>query len=312
VATVAVDNRFGKVVVEAAADGYGWTWDLKCWASTQADAERLADVIALEVVEDGGGGRWTLKLPEPPVPELRGVESELTLRVPASAAVDVRHGFGTARVHGLGGRVELDCEHAEVALEDLGGALDAETSFGALRAQRIAGGKLRNKHGAIIAAGVAGALDAETSFGPLEASEVGGELRASNEHGSIKATGVKGRVEARTSFGRLDVEGDSPEVVCHNQHGAIALRLASGALRSVEARTSFAGIEVSVPAGAEARIEAETSFGKVESDLHPGSVAQDGLTSRLRDGPAGAPLRLQLRSEHGDIRITGEKSTREL
>jgi DUF4097 and DUF4098 domain-containing protein YvlB len=332
-----VDNQFGDVRISVADDSPRWTWDLTCWAKTQEIAQGFTEQIQLRVDEQGDASVWTLLLPEPPTPELRGVESNLTVAVPAAVRVEVANRFGNTDVRDVKGGTHARCQHGKLELTGLAGKIDAETSFAELRAEGISGGRLVNQHGSIRAVDVSGNLEAKTQFsgveirgvsgklnvdnahgavtaqkvtGPVKITssfadigveDVGGEVILHNEHGAISGRQLRGNARVETAFAAIDLEVACPELVCKNQHGAITLNLIrSGSLRLVDAETSFGNLHVNVADSPEPKIQAHTSFGKVSSDF-PVFTMETGADN-FRDLDPRKP-RITLKNEHGDIRV---------
>ncbi len=334
--SLTVDNHFGDVRIEVADGSPQWSWDLTCWANTRQRAEGFTEQIKLQIDEEGDRSSWTLILPKPPVPELRGVESNLTLAVPATVRVEVVNRFGNTEIRNVQGGTRARCRHGKLQLTGLGGQIDAETSFAALGAEGISGGKLVNQHGSIAAANVAGDLEARTRYGGVEIRGVSGKLKVHNAHGKVIAEGVAASAEIRTSFadirvedvdgevvldnqhgnisgrrlrgnarvqtafGAIDLDVNCPELVCKNRHGAIKLNLAGPDVRSVDAETSFGNISVNVPESLQPKIQAQTSYGKVRSDF-PVFAMETGVDN-FRNLDPGV-LRMTLKNEHGDIRV---------
>ncbi|MBN2473934.1 MAG: DUF4097 family beta strand repeat protein [Pirellulales bacterium] len=333
---ILLTHQFGDIRIEATDDGPSWSWDLTCWASTQETAEHFAKQIQMQTDQQAGEGGWTLVLPEPPVPELRGVESNLTLHVPATVDVEVSNGFGQTEIVGVRGGTLVRCRHGKLHLANLGGELDAATSFASLSAEQIPGGKLANQHGSIRATDVGGDLHVESEFKDIEVRRVSGSLVARNAHGKITAEGVEQGADVRTSFnsielgevegevlvrnrhgdifasdlhGNVDLENeygdvelviDAGEVRCRNRFGRVTLSLTGSQPAVVRAETAFDDIQVNVFGAAEPKIEARTKYGRIQSQ-YPVYTLDTG--SDNFEGLPADTTRLTLVNKHGDIRI---------
>ncbi|MFN0058170.1 MAG: hypothetical protein ACKVX7_06900 [Planctomycetota bacterium] len=333
ISELSVENRNGKVLVEALAEDQpaSWEWTFSVWGETPEVAEALLAEVMLAGEETESRGLLRLKLPEDRKSDLRGLESNITLRVPASLAIKIRNRFGPTEVRGLIFSTHIKAAHGAIDAEDLSGAVFLETSFASLTARRIHNATVRNAHGAIHIVGVDGDLDARTTFAPLEAEDVSGNLTARNEHGEIKVSRVggdadletsfngivaleiagdaklngehgsiqgarlHGRTTARNSFGDVTLESDGSELTCRNEHGDVAIELMRADFQMVKADTKFGSIKVALPPHAEPAIAARASFGRVRSALPYLERNESGLT--------GKPL-LELAVEHGDIRIS--------
>lgn len=300
-----IRHRFGAVTVVSAEGKPGWKWELRCRAETQARAERFAEEeVKLAFKTEGETLTLLLELPPAPAPELKGLDSRLTLMVPKAVAVELTNGFGPTRVSAVTGGVELASEYGAVELDHIGGPLKARTSFARLRARSLGGeARLTNEHGAIDVSGVAGALIAETSFGALTAREVKGGARLINEHGAIQAGAIQGRLEAQTSFGPITLDGAlCREIKARNEHGAISLSIGDAA-RAVDAATNFGVLELTGLGQRPCRFRAETSFGALTPP--PGLAVTGNSFTKKCQGDTGeaAELTITLANEHGAITV---------
>lgn len=334
--SVRIDHQFGRVHIAVADGDPHWSWELTCWAESQETALEFTDRITLQVDQAADNGSWVLNLPPAPVPELRGVESNLTLAVPATTRVEVVNRFGGTAIHNVTGGTHARCQHGDLELVGLAGNIDAETSFAALRAEGISGGRLVNRHGSLSALDTSGDLKVEsrhgdveilcvlgsvtvdnahgqvtveqvagpatitTSFAAIFVDDIGGNAILRNDHGDISGRQLAGNTQVQTAFGEIDLDVACPELVCKNRHGRITLNLVGSDVRSIDAETSFGDLSVTVPAAYNPRIQADTSFGEVISEIPLGAEAT--TAEKPLDGQAGQ-LRVTLKNEHGDIRV---------
>jgi DUF4097 and DUF4098 domain-containing protein YvlB len=331
-----VDNQFGRVRITATDGDPTWSWDLQCWSETSETAQSFVDQIMLQVDQEQGNQSWTLILPKPPVPKLRGVESNLLLNVPATVHIEVANQFGDTEILNVQGGTRARCRHSELRLVGVAGEIDAKTSFASLKAEQISGGKLANQHGSISVVDVGGDLEAKTghdnieirhvtgeltvenshgsviaedisgpatittSFDDIRVDDIGGDVLLRNAHGDIRADAIQGDADIENEFGMIDLTTNSPEIECKNRHGTIKLNIVERGVYSVRAETSFANLEINVPASLQPKIQTHTSFGKVKSDfpvfdMDTGAANFQNLSSR--------ELRMTLMNEHGDIRV---------
>lgn len=336
VKNIAVDNAYGKVRVEVTDGTPGWSWELTCWANTLRKAEYFAREIEMRVDQRPDRSSWTLVIPGRQPRQLRGLESNLTLIVPASVKVNVRNQHGDTEILGVQGETRARCQYSRIRLSDLAGNVDVETSHATITAERIPGARLVNRHGSITATGVEGDLQAITEHGQVVVHRVAGELRVNSQHGKVVASEIAGNAEIQTSYaeiqledadgdtvlrnlhGRIsgrrlrgnvdalnqyegiDLDVDGPEVVCKNRNGGIKLHLASPNLRSVRAETSHADLEVNVSESLSPKIQAQTNHGTVKSDFPV--FAMGTGTNNFRDLDPGVP-RLTLKDDYGRILI---------
>ncbi len=336
VENIGVDNQYGKVRIEVTDGTPGWSWELTCWANTVELAEVFTQKIEMRVDQRSGRSSWTLGIPGRPSRRLRGVESKLTLKVPAAVKINVRNCYGESEILGVQGGTHARCQHGKLQLSDLAGDIDAETSYAPLTAERIPGAKLANRHGSITATDVEGALEGRTTHGEVSVSRAAGGVKVHNQHGSVVASEIAGPVEIEGYYadielddlaantrvrnhhgkitgkrlrGNLDVQTDydtikldvnCAKVVCKNWHGKVELHLSDPNLRLVRAENSYADLELNVAESLSPKIEAQTTHGSVKSDL---PVYAMGTGTDNFQGLDESVPRITLKNQYGSIRI---------
>lgn len=264
-----VQHGFGVVVIEGTEDSPSWSWELTTWATGLQTAERYLDLVELHITDEGGESRWELEIPESAKEELRGVRSNLTLRVPAGVEVEVENSFGETELRRLDGDVRVRSDYGGLTLADLGGPVEARAEFGGLTADGLSG-----------------------------------DCRLATAYGAMKVTRLTSpSVTIESSFGDVSLEGEPLEVSCHNQYGATKLVLAHPGTRSVEAESHFGDLVVEIPAGSRPRVQAQASFGSVDSDVGFSDSWEGPVGARASSSPEGASLTLDLRASYGDIRV---------
>jgi hypothetical protein len=218
-----------------------------------------------------------------------------------NGSLDAETSFASLKAHEVNGRAVLNNQNGSIDAAIIHGPLNARTSFATLTASDIGGAaRLRDQNGHVEARAVAGGADVETSFDSLSVDGVQGDASLVNQNGSLEARAVTGRVDARTSFSSMHIEGAGPEFICHNQNGSIHLRATSPALKRVEANTSFAPLELHLPAGVNPVISARTSFADVDSDF-PVMMKPRGENPFAEATPG--TLLVSLQNENGKINV---------
>jgi DUF4097 and DUF4098 domain-containing protein YvlB len=333
-ALVDVVNRFGKVRVVGTDEPTGnWSWALTVHAASEENAQRAVGLARCPA--DLLGERFRIAVS---LPDSRGdwaYESELEVRVPKAMAAQVENHFGRIEVGDLTGNVQVSGQNGAVELRNIGGAVNASTSFAPMSATKIGAAVLKNQNGKIEVADVRGALEAATSFAPMTARNIAGSAHLRNQNGSVELDGaasaevrtsfagltvnqvagsatvanqngrvvvtkVGGALDAKTSFAPMEISGDGPSFVCHNQNGAIRLDVASGSVSNIAATTSFAAIDVRLPAGLKPAIQARTQFAEIESDFPV--MMKPKSNDPFADVADGTP-RIRLDTQNGPIRI---------
>jgi hypothetical protein len=215
--------------------------------------------------------------------------------------LEAQTSFGSLVAKEIRGAATLHDQNGSIEAMGIGGQLDAGTSFGPLIASDIGGAALlRDQNGNIKINKVTGDVDIETSFASLRVEEIGGDAILMNQNGSVVASGVTGSVKASTSFAAMDITAGGSKFVCRNQNGSIRLHPTSVGLSNIEAQTSFAMLEVRLPAAVKPAIEARTTFADVESDF-PVLMKPRGENPFADVTPDMA--RISLENQNGKIRV---------
>lgn len=312
--SVEIDNAFGGVRVES-----GETGEIRLalrtvvFLPTEEQARSFASQVELRT-EDLGS---TVKVATNRRAVARdraevGFETHLELVVPPDTAVRVRN------------------EHGAVTVVDVASA-DVESSYEALRVERIAGGvKLRSRHGDILVSAVQGSLslhsrhgnveledvvgpstlevergnvtgtrlgttELELSSGNLTAEQLSGDLRVKATHARIFASDVTGDADVATSYRDVDLRRVGGEARVKADRGRVHLEAVAGAARAV---TSYDSVSLNDMAGP---VEVEVSHGGVEAEgLMAGasikSAGDDVLITRFK-GP------LVVEARRGDVEL---------
>ena len=271
VTNVRIRNQFGTVTIDQAPEGQSpsWTWKGKVWSPTQEQADEFAQQLVVEVKTEGDTQTWTLLMPEA-VPELKGVESNLQLRIGSNVAVDLVN------------------KHGDSLISNISNDVEAASSFGDVVVNSVEGNvTVNSKHSDVAVKEVSGKADLETSFGKLMASNVVGDAELNNSHGDIEAM-VAGKVIAKTSFGNAMIEADSAEVKVTNSHGDVTLTVKNPEFSDVNVKTKFGKITLKLPEGVSPKVEMDTSFGDEDSEFGNDKSSQQHV---------------KLDNSHGDIQI---------
>ncbi len=311
--SLVVDNRFGDVTITATKEAFGWDWELTCWSDTAEIAKQYTESIKLEATFKDGQQTLKLVLPKPPLDDLRGIKSNLIVRVPAKARLELENAHGASKIDGIAGGTKARCRHGKLELLNLAGTIDAATEHGDLTARDIEGGTLANKHGDITATNVDGNLtvstehgemqlnsvNASNKFGQLSANNVTGEFRARNEHGKLVADGILGAIDAETSFAKLEINNAGSNAKLRNEHGNINVRGAKG---NVDVRTSFGHVDLETPSK---QFVCRNEHGKIrivatnaELQLIDAKTSFDDIQIQI---PPSTKPTIEAGTKHGDI-----------
>jgi len=201
-----------------------------------------------------------------------GEPSELRVRVPAGASVNVDAVSATVEVGGVRGRrLEVDSVSGNVVVRDA-------------------------RPGEARLASVSGDLEAALDTQDLRAETVSGDIGLRGRIG--------GRVQIESVSGDVDVEADMLERLVFSSvsgDARLALALASGG--SVQAETLSGRLELVLPAATSARLQVESFSGRISSPVGEVKTEKYGPGSRLETRLGAGEGEIRAESFSGNVRI---------
>lgn len=225
---------------------------------------------------------------------------DFVIYVPEGVNAQIDSSFGDINVLGITKDLNIDNQHGDITVRDIGGRVVVRNSFGDIEIDNIAGElQADNQHGDIEAKIVKGNARVETSFGEIQVTDIDGELISKNNYGKINAKNIKGDAQIRTSFGDIDVSYVDGNTIINDNNGSIdALELKG----NVEIKNSFGKISYKSSNTEDADIYAKTSFGDIETDL-PINLNK-AINDQTAQGKTGSgKYRIQLITNNGEIDI---------
>lgn len=223
----------------------------------------------------------------------------------AGSDVYVKTTFGEVSLEQISGGTEVEDSNGGISVKDIKGKAIFNTSFGSIDASGLPKGvRATTGNGRISLNDVGGDTYAKTSFGAVDIRRVNGNLIIENANGPVTASGVKGDASARTSFGSVTLDDVGGTITVDNQNGTVTVSAArtSPGCRNVSLKTSFAPMQVRLPADAGYEVNARTSFGHITSDLPvtaTGTLGGDSLNGKIGNGGCT----LSLTNANGNIEI---------
>lgn len=329
--TVEVENYDGSLTVSGASgNSLQWSQQLKVRGRNDTEVQELAKELTCRMESAGDRLKLIVSPPNGNVPV--SFESDLVVVVPPGVTVKTRNHYGASTITRLSGPVDAAGESGSVDISEIQGEVHAQTCYAALDVRHTGPAALNNQSGSINASEIDGPLSAETSYAQLvvrnvngtvtlrdqsgsisvehagtadiqtsyaslRVVDINGDATLTDQSGSVTVDRVTGKVRAETSYAAMDISGGGKEFVCIDQSGSIRVHAGSPALTRLDARTSYAPLEVWLPGAADhASIRAHTSYASVESDF---PLVADGA------GDTGPP-RVTLENQSGKIRVTRE------
>lgn len=271
VKSIEIKNKFGDVDVAHSTGESNWTWDGKSWATDKSDADEFVSQLEMNVVQDGDKQNWTIVLPDRNR-KLRGVKSNLTIRIPSQVSVEVDNEHGKVSAHGLSGSTTINNEHGSIKAT----ALTGETA-------------IKNQHGQIVADNLSGAANLDCEHGDIKIDGSSESLSIQCEHGNVNVKNSSSDITTVTEHGKTTIESSGANVKCNAEHGDVKITLNNAEFQSIVADAEHSDVEISLPASAQPRVDLAVDHGKANSDFQ---------SSENKNAP-----RIKVKTEHGDIRI---------
>lgn len=309
---VEVDNAFGNVRLGPGAEGQVLV-KLRSvvFLEDEQAARAFAARVRLTATRDGerlvlGTNRSEFQSGDV------GLETHLSVEVPAGAAVQVRNEHGALDVGGVAA-ARLESAFGDVSLARIAGPAEVVARHGDVEAEQVRGAlALTQRHGDATLHDVAGALRVELQHGEARAEGVGGisgrlqhanlkaetvrgDLELSGEHAGVEAREVTGDARVATSYRRIAVARVSGQARLTTSHGGVLAEEVGGPLH---AESSYEDVTV---AGIGGPVQLKVEHGGVSARrLEAGGRIQAAGDDVTVEGFAG-PLEIDAR--RGDVRL---------
>jgi len=239
------------------------------WSNAQVEITGTlgADVEELEITGDESELRIDVKAPKHP----EWLETDLVLRIPVAASIEVETVSATVEVEGLTGSVDLESVSGWVKTSGRPSGLSVETVSGDIT---VAESAPRTD-----LASVSGSIKVDLATGRLDAESVSGAIRV--ENGSLESASFE------TVSGDISYAGDIVG------RGSYDFESMSG------------GVTVLVPSGVSAQFDITTFSGSIDNDIGPEAERASKYTPEkelsFSTGSGGA--RVSIESFSGSIKI---------
>jgi len=239
------------------------------WSNAQVEITGTlgADVEELEITGDESELRIDVKAPKHP----EWLETDLVLRIPVAASIEVETVSATVEVESLTGSVDLESVSGWVKTSGRPSELSVETVSGDIT---VAESAPRTD-----LASVSGSIKVDLATGRLDAESVSGAIRV--ENGSLESASFE------TVSGDISYAGDIVG------RGSYDFESMSG------------GVTVLVPSGVSAQFDITTFSGSIDNDIGPEAERASKYTPEkelsFSTGSGGA--RVSIESFSGSIKI---------
>jgi DUF4097 and DUF4098 domain-containing protein YvlB len=288
-AVLDLEADFGDVTVTGSSgDEVEVVARLRLWGADEEDARRQVDV---QMIQEGN--RITVRVERPEYvyafASTKGSRVDFEVRVPSETSL------------------QLVTSSGDLAVSDVTGTVELETSFGTIRAEEVDGRvSARSSSGDVTLVGLsdAGDLVVKTDFGDLVLRDVTADsLTAHSSSGEIQVeeTALDGALDLETDFGDVTAVGvRATSYRLAASSGSLTLDGCSGPL---DLKTDFGDIEVRN--GAQVQLTLETSSGEIRFSGSLHTQGEHRVESDFGDVrlvlPADAAFDLDAETDFGSI-----------
>jgi len=295
-------------------------------AMSKQDAERAADGLAIELVQDGETVFVRVKGSRANSDDFF-VSSDLEISVPANARIDAHGRRGDFDVNDVQGDVDVDSDNAGVRLENVGGnvRIDVRASD-IIRAARIGGGvdlkgsghdvELESVAGQVV---VGGAYSGDLQFraiakpvrfeggiksrGPAEwrVESCPGQIRMSR--GNLSLENVAGPVVVNAKSKDVQVAGFTQGLDLHVDRGDLEIRADVLPVPRMTVSTNSGDVELTLPENGKFSLRASVDKGQLENQFGEILHVQEQGRGGTITGDVGNGAEVNLRANRGSLRV---------
>ncbi len=238
--------------------------------------------------------------------------------VKARATADIQHGHLTAnqvgglsvtasqgdvRVEDCRGDLDVNAQHGDVSAKQVAGRVEVTTSFGDVELERLSGEvRAKAQNGEVSVVEAQGPVFAETSFDDVKLRQVAGAAEVTVSHGGVSAEDIGGDLRVKASGNDVDLNQVRGAIEVEVERGSVTLVPGIPLTKAVSVKTTFGGIELTVPAGSRIDLEVSSLRGEVEVAVPGFTIAESG-SGRFRGQLGGGGSLVKLTSDNGDVRV---------
>ncbi len=318
--TFAMEHKFGDVHIHGEnGREVRISATIRTQASTQAEADKNADQIKIEVTQDAQGikvrtvypdeNKWSIRVGKGP-----SYSVDYDIAVPGDAKIWLRNNFGNVEIRSVHGWAEVENGHGKLEVRD-SGASKLTNSFGAVEVNGVDGNlTVVNNNGEVTVSTVKGSVDLKDRFAAITVSNVQGPVTVSGGNGAVEITDA-GTSTVSNSFGSVNMRNIHGDLTVNNNNGAIDANMVSGSatMNGSFGAITFTNVNGHVkctssngkvkggPVGEDVYVK--TSFGEVQLDQVGGSIEVDDSNGgiNVKDVKGHATLN----TSFGSIEATG-------
>ena len=314
--SLTIDNPHGDITVNGTStDGQvHLTLHKQVYSSSDDDAETKASEIRPQIETSG-------KQLSIAIPSRSGATADLTVTVPATAALTINANHGDVNVSGIHAAVNVTANHGDMTLSEIGGPVVAHGNHNgsSFSAHRIAGPVTVEGHAQDLTlsdiAGLASlsgdfygdihlehltqGLKFHTSRTDLALARLDGEMEFSSEN--ISADQVAGPFVLTTHNRNINLDRVSGELSVTNRNGTVDLTSAPP-LGNVTVQNRNGSVTLTLPDHANFAVNAETKDGELQNDFSLAAREENDRKTLIGTVGKGGSL-VRIDTSQGDVAI---------
>ena len=339
--TVVLENLAGTLVV---VSGRGADAILSGTAFADAgspsESQRLLDALSLDVKD--GGGRVTLHVTYPvdrspfryrgekdgssrwsrssSTVDYQGRRVEVTeggsskpllcaylrLEVPEGVAVHVTNHLGRVEARGVGADLEVKTASADVAADDVAGALKIRTGSGDVRVGGSAGLDLSTGSGDVVAERIRGAVRISTGSGDVELARAEAEkVSVHTGSGDVALDAVAGSLALQTGSG--DIRGRARRGVERldggTGSGQVVLSLDAARFAGGDVEAASGDVDLALSSAPALTLTVSTASGDIDAGGLPGVRVSKRTEHQLEAEVNGGGAALRIHTASGNVSV---------
>jgi hypothetical protein len=254
--------------------------------------------------------------------ERQRYKSNMTVKVPKKAIVEVRNRYGSVNLDGLEGNQTIANKYGSTSVHNISGAVTISTGYGSAVLEgvsgeinvtnayasttiRTGGSKVRveNKYGSVDVQDVQGDVSIENRYSVINAERIAGNLVIEGANNSVDIEDVSGSLEAGTSYKNLNVRNAKGSIRATNRHGNVDIELDEAPQGDITVTSRYSNVSIELPANSSFNFDGRTTYGDADSEFDGLSVNSSGRERSIRGQYGSGGPRINVETQHGNIRL---------
>ncbi len=329
---IRVFNLYGSIDVKPAdSDRIILDVEKSVRATDRAEADDRSKDFTFSIKNEGGvltvvsnrdeGGVWGTRTGRT-LRDRQRFKSNLVLKVPRKAALDVNNKYGTVEIAGLEGTQSVENKYGSTSIHEITGAVTVTAGYGTAILENIQGDtNVTNSHASTTLREITGKVVAENKYGSVDVQHVTSDASIENQYSVVNVQTVAGSVTIRgrnnsvdvddaggdvdveTSYKNLSVRNAKGRIRLTNRHGSVDVELAQAPTNDITVNAEYSDVSLELPANAAFSIDGQTRYGEIDSEFDSMSINSSGRDRTLRGQHGNGGPRITVETRNGSIHL---------